>query len=309
MRCERSADAVVVWTPAKVNLFLEVLAKRPDGYHEIATLMVAVSLFDTLEFKEDPSGEIQLHCDHPDLPGGPVNLVHRAAELLRRRRGLRQGARINLTKRIPLAAGLAGGSSDAAATLFGLNQLWRLGLANTELAELGAELGSDIAFFFSPLTAWCTGRGEKVEPLRLGKPLWLVLACPPVGVSTAQVYRGITVPQEPRDGAAMRAAVTAGDALEIGRCLHNRLQPVAESICPEVRALRQRLEELAPAGVLMSGSGSTVFALCRDHGEALRIGRALASVMQPTNPLQGRVGLTVFLVRSYAWPTPSLDAG
>jgi 4-diphosphocytidyl-2-C-methyl-D-erythritol kinase len=308
MLSERCSDAVTVWAPAKVNLFLEVLAKRPDGYHDIATLMVAVSLFDTLEFKEDPSGEIRLVSDHLDLPSGPENLVYRAADLLRRRRGYR-GVSIRLRKRIPLAAGLAGGSSDAAATLAGLNRLWRLGLSTTELAALGAELGSDVAFFFSPLVAWCTGRGEKVEPLRLGRPLFLVLACPPVGVSTAQAYRGVTVPEQPWDGADMRAAVAAGDPEAIGRCLHNRLQPVAEGICPEVLAVRQRLEALAPAGVLMSGSGSTVFALCRDHGEALRIVRALASETQATNPLEARAGLRVFLVRSYASPAAGLDAG
>jgi 4-diphosphocytidyl-2-C-methyl-D-erythritol kinase len=309
MLSERSADAVTVYAPAKVNLFLEVLAKRPDGYHDIATLMVAVSLFDTLEVKEDPSGEIRLQSDQPDLPSGPDNLIYRAADLLRRRRGVKRGVRIRLRKRIPLAAGLAGGSSDAAATLAGLNRLWRLSLSTAELAALGAELGSDVAFFFSPLVAWCTGRGEKVEPLRLGRPLFFVLACPPVGVSTADAYRGVTVPEQPRDGAEVRAAVAAGDPEAIGRCLHNRLQPVAEGLCPEVHAVRRRLEALAPAGVLMSGSGSTVFALCRDHGEALRVVRGLASAPETPGPLEARAGLKVFLVRSHASPTAGLDAG
>src|SRR5438094_7646909 len=147
MQSERHADAVVVWAPAKVNLFLEVLAKRTDGYHEIATLMVAVSLYDTLEFKEDTSGEIRLRCDHPDLTPGPANLVWRAATLLQQHTGCHRGAQIRLVKRIPLAAGLAGGSTDAAATLAGLNRLWQLGQSSAELADLGAELGSDIPFF------------------------------------------------------------------------------------------------------------------------------------------------------------------
>src|SRR5438132_9857799 len=138
MRIERQADAVVVWAPAKVNLHLEVLAKRPDGYHEIATLMVAVSLYDTLEFKEENSGEIQLDCDHADLTTGPDNLVSRAAQLLQQRTGFQRSAHIRLEKRIPLAAGLGGGSSDAAATLAGLNHLWRLGLTQPNLALLGA---------------------------------------------------------------------------------------------------------------------------------------------------------------------------
>jgi 4-diphosphocytidyl-2-C-methyl-D-erythritol kinase len=282
------ADVLVVWAPAKVNLFLEVLAKRSDGYHEIATLMVAVNLYDTLEFKEEASGDIRLHCDHPDLSTGPDNLVYRAAELLRQRRGIRRGARIDLTKRIPTAAGLAGGSSDAAAALAGLNRLWGLGLLDPELAALGAELGSDVPFFLAAPAAWCTARGEQVAPLTLGGPLWFVLACPAAGLSTAEVYRNVSVPDRPEAGADIRAALAAGDVEAVGRRLHNRLEGPAERLCPEVRRLRERLTGLDPAGVLMSGSGTSVFALCRDHGEAVRVARGLPDGAR----------LRVFLVRS-----------
>jgi 4-diphosphocytidyl-2-C-methyl-D-erythritol kinase len=275
MLSKRRGDAVWVWAPAKVNLFLEVIARRADGYHEIATVMVAVRLYDRLEFKEDSSGAVQFACDHPNLSTGPDNLVRRAAELLRQRTGCRQGAAIRLHKRIPLAAGLAGGSSDAAATLAGLNRLWRLGRTPQELAEWGAELGSDVAFFFATPAAWCTGRGERVTAVPLGGPLWFVLACPNVGLATADVYRGVTVPDQPRAGAAMRQAVGEGNVEAISRELHNRLQPVAERLCPAVAAVRQRLERLRPAGQLMSGSGSSLFALCRDRTEALRIARGL----------------------------------
>jgi 4-diphosphocytidyl-2-C-methyl-D-erythritol kinase len=127
MRLLSLGHDVVVWAPAKVNLFLEVLGKRSDGYHAIATLMVAVRRFDTLWFKEDPSGSLHLRCNRSDLSTGPDNLVLRAAELLRQRTGCTRGCRIQLTKRIPQAAGLAGGSTDAAATLLGLNRLWQLG--------------------------------------------------------------------------------------------------------------------------------------------------------------------------------------
>src|SRR5947208_3153678 len=181
MLIRRCGTAVRVWAPAKVNLHLEVLGRRPDGYHELATLMVAVSLHDTLDLRDEPAGAVRLSCDQPDLSAGPDNLVCRAAELVRRRAGHAGGVGITLRKRIPLAAGLAGGSSDAAATLAGLNRLWRLGWSNAELARLGAELGSDVAFFFATPAAWCTGRGERVEPLTLGRPLDLVLACPAAG--------------------------------------------------------------------------------------------------------------------------------
>lgn len=277
MLMRRSASAVRVWTPAKVNLFLEVQARRPDGYHELATLMTAVSLYDTLEFKEEPGGATTLHCDHPSLSTGPDNLICRSVELVRRHSGRSDGVDIRLWKRIPMMAGLAGGSSDAAATLAGLNRLWRLGWDRERLARLGAELGSDVAFFFAGSAAWCTGRGERIEPLRLGRPLDFVLVSPPVGLSTADVFRGVTVPAEPWAGDDVRRAAEEGNVRELGRLLHNRLQPAAERLCPAVSGLLARLAGLGPVGQLMTGSGSTVFALCRDPAEALILARALIS--------------------------------
>jgi 4-diphosphocytidyl-2-C-methyl-D-erythritol kinase len=300
MLSERHADAVVIRAPAKVNLFLEILAKRTDGYHDIATLIVANSLYDTLEFREDASGRIQLACDQPDLSTGPENLVCRAAERLRAHTGCTRGAAIRLWKRIPVAAGLAGGSTDAAATLAGLNQLWRLGLSADELARLGAEIGSDVPFFFSTPAAWCTGRGEKVTPLPLGRELHFVLACPPIGLSTAEVYRGVTVPQTPESGDAIRQATAEGDVEAIGRRLHNRLQGVAERLCPEIAALCQRLAQFGPAGQLMSGSGSSLFALCRDHDDALRVARQLRAEDEERGPTGAKAGgaVRLFVVQS-----------
>jgi 4-diphosphocytidyl-2-C-methyl-D-erythritol kinase len=292
MLMRQSAASVRVWTPAKVNLFLEVLARRSDGYHELATLMTAVSLYDTLEFSEDKTGATTLHCDHPSLSTGPENLICRALELVRRESGRSDGVGIRLWKRIPMAAGLAGGSSDAAATLAGLNRLWRLGWERSRLMRLGAELGSDVSFFFAAPAAWCTGRGEQIEPLRLGRPLDLVLVAPPVGLSTAEVFRGVTVPTEPRSGAAVRQAAVSGDVGELGRQLHNRLQPTAERQCPVVADLSVRLAGLGPAGQLMTGSGSTVFALCRHPGEARSVARALHSARDELG------GARVFVVRS-----------
>jgi 4-diphosphocytidyl-2-C-methyl-D-erythritol kinase len=292
MLIRRDNAAVRVWAPAKVNLFLEVLGKRPDGYHELATLMTAVSLYDTLELTGLPSGEVHLTCDHPSLSTGPENLVCRAVELVRRRTGRRDGVAVRLWKRIPLAAGLAGGSSDAAAALAGLNRLWNLGWRDAELAELGAQLGSDVAFFFSAPAAWCTGRGEVIEPLRLGRPLDFVLACPPVGLSTAEVFRGVTVPERPVDGAEARRAAEAGDVEALGRALFNRLQPAAERLCPAVAGLREQLAGLGPAGRLMSGSGSSVFALCHSPEEALLLSRALRPVREEGD------GVRVLVVRS-----------
>jgi 4-diphosphocytidyl-2-C-methyl-D-erythritol kinase len=294
MLIDRRGDGVVVRSPAKVNLFLETLARRPDGYHELATLMVAVSLYDSLEFHDEPSGAVRLTCDDQALPTGAENLVVRAAELLRRTTGRQDGAAITLRKRIPVAAGLAGGSGDAAATLAGLNRLWRTGLGQKELAGLGARLGSDVPFFFATPAAWCTGRGEVVEPLRLGCRLDFVLACPPVGLSTREVFGNLSLPDAPREGTAVRRAAEAGDVAEIGRLLFNRLQPVAERLCPAVAGLSGRLAGQGPAGCLMSGSGSTVFALCRSPAEARRLERALAPVRE------GPGGSRVHIVQSCA---------
>ncbi|MFN4259876.1 MAG: 4-(cytidine 5'-diphospho)-2-C-methyl-D-erythritol kinase [Gemmataceae bacterium] len=266
---------MVIWAPAKVNLYLEVLGKRPDGYHDIATLMVAVSLYDTLTFKEEASGQISLTCDHPSLSVGPDNLVVRAAELLQRRSGCRRGASIHLHKRIPLAAGLAGGSSDAASTLMALNQLWGLEWNKGQLVELAAELGSDMPFFFSTPAAWCTGRGEIVQPLTQPRPLHLVLLCPPVEVSTAAVYGRVRLPRRPLRGEPARRAFTRGDVEAIGRCLHNRLQPAAEEVCPEIARWRHCLQQLQPVGCALSGSGGSLFALCRDETEAQRLAQTL----------------------------------
>lgn len=294
----RPGEKLVVRAPAKVNLYLEVLRKRPDGYHDIATLMLAVSLYDTLEFREEPAGAVTLACDHPGLSTGPDNLVSRAAALLRRRFPDAPGARIRLRKKIPMAAGLAGGSTDAAATLAGLNRLWHLNLTPPELTALAAELGSDVPFFVAGApAAWCTGRGEQVEPLALGKTLWLVLACPEVGLATAEVYRRVVVPEVPQTGEAIRRAVQEGDVAEIGRRLHNRLEPAAQQLCPDLADLRRRLEQVGPDGQLMSGSGSSHFALCRSRREAQRIARELRR--DAAGPWAGG-GLKVFLVQSCA---------
>jgi 4-diphosphocytidyl-2-C-methyl-D-erythritol kinase len=287
----QQSGAVVVWAPAKVNLYLEVLGKRPDGYHEIATLLVAISLYDTLEFTEDASDQVVLSCDQPSLSTGPDNLVCRAADLLQRRTGCRKGARIQLRKRIPLAAGLAGGSSDAAAALMGLNRLWLLNLGAADLIALAAELGSDVPFFFARPAAWCTGRGEAVKPLLLGQPLWFVVACPAAGLSTAEVYRHTVIPAAPQSGEAIRQAVREGRAEAIAASLHNRLEEAAQRLCPAVADLRRRLQDLGPAGVLMSGSGSSVFALCRDRGEARRLAHQINDGPEENRP-------RVFLVRS-----------
>jgi 4-diphosphocytidyl-2-C-methyl-D-erythritol kinase len=281
--------ALTVRAPAKVNLFLEITARRADGYHDLRTLLVAVTLFDALAFA--PAATLTLSCTDPTLGTGPENLVVRAAELLRRHTGTTAGAAVTLTKRIPVQAGLGGGSSDAAATLVGLNRLWKLGLTRDELLPLAAELGSDVAFFLKPPAAWCTGRGEVVTPWPLGTRLHLVLACPPFGLGTAEVYRNVAVPAAPKAGAALKHAVRAGDVTAIARTLHNRLQEPALAVRPELSGWLARLASADPLATLVSGSGSTVFALARDAADARRIAAAV-------RPATTKAGGHVRVVRS-----------
>ena len=271
------AGVVEVLAPAKLNLFLEVLGKRSDGYHELESLMVAVSLHDSLSFTDDPSGEISLRCNEPTLPVGGDNLVVMAAERLKASAGSLRGARIVLDKAIPAESGLAGGSSDAAATLVALDRLWNLRLPRERLLELAAEIGSDVTFFIHGPAAVCRGRGERVEPVLLKESYHFVLVRPPVGISTADVYRRVVPPGEPRPIGPMLEALSHGGLAELGRSLFNRLQPVAENLRPELARVKDALASLGPLlnGFLMSGSGSAYFGLCPDSAAAFRAAEIL----------------------------------
>lgn len=256
---------------SKLNLFLEVRGRRPDGYHEVETLMVALKgLEDRLRLYEDPSERVEMSSDDPTLPTGPANLVVRAAEKLKLAARVAKGVRIELFKQIPSQAGLAGGSSDAAATLEGLNRLWGLDLSTEELASVAAEVGSDVSFFLHGSAAVCRGRGERVETVESEHTYYFVLVCPPVGVSTAEAFARLTVPTEPKSAGATLEAFRSGDSRSLGQSLFNRLQPVAEGLVPTLRHVRDALQSLGPLldGSMMSGSGSAYFGLARDRGAA-----------------------------------------
>ncbi len=273
MIVERIETGLRVRAPAKLNLFLEVKGRRPDGYHEIESLMVTVDLYDTLTFSNDPGGAIHLACDDPALPTDGRNLVVKAAERLRAEVNMPLGASIDLQKMIPAQAGLAGGSSDAAATLVGLNELWELNLPTDTLASIAAEIGSDVAFFLHAPAAICRGRGEMIEPIDLSAllPIHFVLVCPPLGVGTSDVYRRLVVPDRPRSIGPIVEALMAGDTSALGSEIFNRLQPVAESLEPELIRVREAWETLDPSlldGFAMSGSGSASFGLARTRDVA-----------------------------------------
>jgi 4-diphosphocytidyl-2-C-methyl-D-erythritol kinase len=269
-----------VLAPAKLNLFLEILGKRPDGYHDLESLMVTVDLHDTLTFIDDPSGQITLRCDDPTLPTGPDNLVVKAAMRLKAASGTDRGVAIDLKKAIPAQAGLAGGSSDAASTLVGLDQLWGLNTTSEVLDTLAAEIGSDVAFFRQGPVAVCRGRGEIVDPWPIFEPIHFVLICPPVGISTAEVYRNVVPPDAPKGIGGVLEALEAGDLSALGRRLFNRLQPVAERLEPSLGAVSAALAGLGSSldGYLMSGSGSAYFGLASNRGAAEDAARRLATL-------------------------------
>ena len=270
----------MMWTEkaqAKINLTLDVLGKRPDGYHEVEMVMQTVDLSDHLTFSETERDEIVLSCTAPYIPLDQRNLVYQAAFLVKETYGVKQGIHIHIDKRIPVAAGLAGGSSDAAATLRGLNRVWNLGQTLDHLAELGAKIGSDVPFCIYGGTAIARGRGEQIEHLPKVAPTWVVLVKPPIAVSTADVYGRLRlneVQQHP-DTQAMVAALQTGDVREISARLGNVLESVTFKMHPEVERLKQQLLKFGAQGALMSGSGPTVFALVDRETKATRIYNAL----------------------------------
>lgn len=282
MRLRRNGHLWAVETPAKLNLFLEVLSKRPDGFHDLETVMVTFGLFDSLLFEADPAGRLALTCSTASeshrsgkdcfaVPAGPENLVLRAAGLLQSETGCRLGCRIHLLKRIPAAAGLGGGSSDAAATLFALNRIWKLGLSREELMSLGAKLGSDISFFLAGTSmAVCRGRGEQIEPLSFPPNLHFVIARPGVGLSTPLVFRNCRPETNPRGAGRLIHSLRSGDLRACRTSMFNSLQQPAEQLCPELKPLRESFEKLSLAGHMMSGSGTSWFGVCRHRGEAMR---------------------------------------
>jgi 4-diphosphocytidyl-2-C-methyl-D-erythritol kinase len=284
MNVHRLAASAIVRAPAKLNLFFEVLAKRNDGFHEIETLMVPVSLYDILVVAPDPGGQVRLDCRwaapgaqdaRGQLPAERENLATRAVELLRRRSGIKCGAGIELIKQIPAAAGLGGGSSDAAAALLAANLVWKLGWSREALAGIAAELGSDVPFFLGDGAAVCRGRGERVEPLVGIGPLHFAVVRPPDGLSTTKVYANCQVVQDPRPLAPLVEALRAGDMRRIGRLIHNRLQQAAESLSPWIGRLRWEFARLDCLAAQMSGSGTSYFGICRHARHARRVARCL----------------------------------
>ena len=265
---------IILKAPAKINWSLSVFDKRDDGYHDILSLMQCVTLSDSLMFE---------HCNTLDvITGAPIplgdNLVHRAMVLLKERSGVREGARIRLSKEIPVAAGLGGGSSDAAFTLMGLNLLWNLGMTHHELAKIGETLGSDVPFFFHGPFSVIRGRGEIVSPVTPGISYAILLVNPRTGISTAWAYaeldRGsasrVVLTKKDNNIKLLCQALEKGDFASLSSMRRNDLEPLVIRRYPEIGEIRAELLKRGALFSSMSGSGPTVYGVFRNENDAMK---------------------------------------
>ncbi|MEJ5366099.1 MAG: 4-(cytidine 5'-diphospho)-2-C-methyl-D-erythritol kinase [Desulfosoma sp.] len=257
----------VVTVPGKINLWLEVLGKRPDGYHEVSTLMLPVALFDRLVL--EPQGEgIRLECAHPLVPVDERNLIHRAAEAFFRKTGWRIGLRVRLDKAVPVGAGMGGGSADAAAVLSFLNEMAPRALPFSALHELARSLGADVPFFLLKRPALATGVGDALKPIS-GLPRYpLVLIKPPFEVSAAWAYGSLKLT---RGGSRINIDTLLACPHNPASCLENDLEDAVSARHPEVAAIKGWLLRNGAVGALMTGSGPTVFGIFEsmDHASAV----------------------------------------
>lgn len=256
---------VIVSAPAKINLFLRVLGVRPDGYHDIFSWFQAIDLADSLEIEKLADRSIEIRTDCEGLPTGQDNLIYKAIKLLQERLAIRSGFRISLAKRIPVAAGLGGGSSDAAAVIKGVNRLLNIGLTRSEMASFGLEIGSDVPFFFGRGQAEVTGRGENVKEIELATEYQLVLATPPFGISAAEAYGklNLDLTDSVQDISLSRCRQVDGLINAISG-MANDLERGIFCSYPVLEEIRHKLAMTGADVVRMSGSGPTLFALYRD---------------------------------------------
>lgn len=264
-----------LFSPAKINLCLHVLGKRPDGYHELAMLMQSLDFGDTLDIElTDQPGEIIVLCAGVDLPIGEENIAAKAARRMLVLSGKSVGVRIVIDKKIPVAAGLGGGSSNAATTLRGLNKLLDLQLSKEELMAEGVKLGADVPFFLFADKAWATGIGDQLQSVLPLPPVWYILVNPGISISTAWVYQNLGLTAPPILTKLPRFLTTIDDLVAI---LENDLERVTIKRYPLLAEIKEELFRLGARGSLMSGSGSTIFGVFAEEAQALAAAKILRS--------------------------------
>ncbi|MGO1987906.1 4-(cytidine 5'-diphospho)-2-C-methyl-D-erythritol kinase [Mammaliicoccus vitulinus] len=262
--------------PAKINLTLDTLYKRDDGYHEVEMIMTTVDLNDRLTFESRDDGEIIIDVEHNFVPSDHRNLAYKAAKLMQDKYNIKKGVKISLEKSIPISAGLAGGSSDAAATFRGLNELWEINESLEVLSELAAEIGSDIAFCIYGKTALCQGRGEQITHLPKPPSAWVVIAKPDIGVSTPEIYGALDLNEkvEVRTQDCLDAIENNNYEL-LCQSLGNSLEKITMKLYPEVEKLKNTMKNSGVDAALMSGSGPTIYGFVQKERQAKQVYNAL----------------------------------
>ncbi len=283
---------------AKVNLFLSIKGRRPDGYHTLETVFERVDLCDEITLLSRTDGDIRLKADSPQVPLDNTNLAWRAAELLRSRYGVKRGVDIRIRKRIPVGAGLGGGSSNAASALTGLNRLWKLKLSRSSLIALGASLGADVPFFlYDTPYMRAGGRGDILQPLKVlgGLQFWHVLVAPLHSVSTALAYQKwdeiaqkVRLTKPAGSVTLLLSAIRTNDSAAIGTYCFNSLEQASVALYPRILRIKEILCLCGARWSLMSGSGPAVFTITDSYEEAMALARRLASTK----------GIRVFVTRT-----------
>ena len=262
--------------PAKINLGLSILRKLSSGYHEVKFIFQQVSLFDRIHLEEIKEDEIRVYCNNSHVPLDRVNTVYQAALLIKKTMGIKTGIKIKIDKKIPVGGGLAGGSSDAAQTLIGLNRLWNLGLNTKDLIKFGLKIGMDVAYQLVGGSKLATHQGEKLKNLPPLPKMNLVLSNPNLHVSTQWAYKNVDYSQVGQEQLEnLIKAIKNGDIKEIAQNLHNDFEFWVPNFYPAILKIKRKMMEAGALGALMSGSGPTVFCVCKNYSSAVKIAHLL----------------------------------
>ncbi|MCP5462771.1 MAG: 4-(cytidine 5'-diphospho)-2-C-methyl-D-erythritol kinase [bacterium] len=268
-----------VKSPSKLNLFLEVTGKRNDGYHFIDSLFVCISLYDTIEFAFTPDNCIEVHTNHPEVPDGHANIVYKAIEAVRTIFAVSSGVRVTIDKKIPVGAGLGGGSSNAASCIRTICSEWQIDINDPRLKTIVPSLGADIPFFlYSNGCARCRGIGENISDIPLNNKVWFVLVNPNIFINTGSIYKKIALTNDTKDSINIIGGIVNSDIDSVSRAFYNRLEGVVIPQYPIIHELKETLIKLGCMASLMSGSGSTVFGLARNKANADAIADALKKI-------------------------------
>ena len=261
-------------SPAKLNIALKVLGKRADGYHSLETIFERINLFDDIVLKVNATGTIRVFCNNPQVPTDKTNLVYKAAQILKDDLAVKKGVDIRIKKRIPVAAGLGGGSSNAATVLLGLNQLWNLKLSQRKLVAYGKKLGSDVPFFLYD-TPWALGtqRGDVIKPLAIRTKLTQILITPKKKILTKNVFGrlNLKLTNENMDVSILLPYLRKNDFYALGQCLFNDLESSIVALNPGLKKLKNQLQQLDSLGVCFSGSGPSIFILVKSFSQATQL--------------------------------------